>query len=107
MRQMRVESIKVNRAPVLTLWGAVVAERLGFDRDEALTLGRVARAPSGGGIWRGPSRRRTRHENAGLGTPARGARAQGVRAVRAFPARGPARPAGLGCRRHTGSRSHP
>jgi hypothetical protein len=41
MRQMMVESIKVNRAPVLTLWGAVVAERLGFDRGEALTLGRV------------------------------------------------------------------
>ena len=38
MRQMMVKSIKVNRAPVLTLWGAVVAERLGFDRDEALTL---------------------------------------------------------------------
>jgi hypothetical protein len=24
-------TIKVNRAPVLTLWTAVVAERLGFD----------------------------------------------------------------------------
>jgi len=33
--------ITVNRAPVLTLWAAVVAERLGFDRDEALTLGRA------------------------------------------------------------------
>jgi hypothetical protein len=33
--------IRVNRAPVLTLWAAVVAERLGFDADEALTLGRV------------------------------------------------------------------
>lgn len=33
--------VKVNRAPVLTLWAAVVAERLGFDRDEALTIGRV------------------------------------------------------------------
>lgn len=33
--------IKINRAPVLTLWAAVVAERLGFDRDEALTLGRA------------------------------------------------------------------
>jgi hypothetical protein len=33
--------VSVNRAPVLTLWAAVVAERLGFDRDEALTLGRV------------------------------------------------------------------
>jgi hypothetical protein len=38
---MVVKSIKVNRAPVLTLWAAVVAERLGFDRDEALTLGRA------------------------------------------------------------------
>ncbi|HSB90368.1 MAG TPA: hypothetical protein VLD63_10135 [Anaerolineales bacterium] len=34
-------SIKINRAPVLTLWAAIVAERLGFDRDEALTLGRA------------------------------------------------------------------
>lgn len=33
--------IKVNRAPVLTLWAAVVARRLGFARDEALTMGRV------------------------------------------------------------------
>lgn len=34
-------TIQVNRAPVLTLWAAVVAERLGFDRDEAFTLGRA------------------------------------------------------------------
>lgn len=33
-------TITVNRAPVLTLWAAVVAERLGFDHDEALSLGR-------------------------------------------------------------------
>lgn len=32
--------IKINRAPVLTLWAAVVAERLGYDRDAALTLGK-------------------------------------------------------------------
>jgi hypothetical protein len=31
----------VNRAPVLTLWGSVVAERLGHPRDTALTLGRA------------------------------------------------------------------
>lgn len=31
----------INRAPVLTLWAAVVAEILGFDYDEALTLGRA------------------------------------------------------------------
>lgn len=35
------EPIRINRAPVLTLWAAVVAERLGFDEDEALTLGRA------------------------------------------------------------------
>lgn len=34
-------TIKINRAPVLTLWAVVVAERLGFDHDEALTLGRA------------------------------------------------------------------
>ena len=31
----------VNRAPVLTLWAAVVAEVLRFEHDEALTLGRA------------------------------------------------------------------
>ena len=31
----------MNRARVLTLWAAVVAEVLGFDHDEALTLGRA------------------------------------------------------------------
>jgi hypothetical protein len=34
-------SVMINRAPVLTLWAAVVAEMLGFDNDEALTLGRA------------------------------------------------------------------
>lgn len=33
--------VDINRAPVLTLWAAVVAERLGFAHDEALTLGRA------------------------------------------------------------------
>jgi len=33
--------VRINRAPVLTLWATVVAERLGFDHDEALTLGRT------------------------------------------------------------------
>jgi hypothetical protein len=36
--------VTVNRAPVLTLWAAVVAEVLRFEYDEALTLG---------GRWRG------------------------------------------------------
>jgi len=35
------ETILINRAPVLTLWASVVAERLGFDRDAALTLGKA------------------------------------------------------------------
>ena len=34
-------TISINRAPVLTLWAAVVAKRLGFDHDEALTLGKA------------------------------------------------------------------
>lgn len=34
-------TIKINRAPVLCLWASVVAERLGFDRDEALSLARA------------------------------------------------------------------
>ena len=33
--------MKINRAPVLTLWAAVVAERLGQDPETALTLGRA------------------------------------------------------------------
>ena len=33
--------VEINRAPVLTLWAAVVAEALGFDSDEALTLGKA------------------------------------------------------------------
>ena len=34
-------TLGINRAPVLTLWAAVVAERLGFAWEEALTLGRA------------------------------------------------------------------
>ena len=34
-------TIRINRAPVLALWGAVVAERLGHDRVAALTLGQA------------------------------------------------------------------
>lgn len=35
------EKIKINRAPVLTLWGVVVAQRLGYSHDTALTLGKA------------------------------------------------------------------
>jgi len=34
-------TLRINRAPVLTLWATIVAERLGFDYGEALTLGRA------------------------------------------------------------------
>jgi hypothetical protein len=38
---MATNKIKINRAPVLTLWATVVAERLGYDKDTALTLGKA------------------------------------------------------------------
>jgi hypothetical protein len=38
---MANKKIKINRAPVLTLWAAVVAERLGYDEKTALTLGKA------------------------------------------------------------------
>lgn len=38
---MTRHSIQINRAPVLTLWAAVVAERMGHDRKTALTLGKA------------------------------------------------------------------
>ena len=38
---MATKKIKINRAPVLTLWAAVVAQRLGYDEDTALTLGKA------------------------------------------------------------------
>ena len=38
---MADKKIKINRAPVLTLWAAVVAERLGYDEKTSLTLGKA------------------------------------------------------------------
>jgi hypothetical protein len=38
---MATKTVSVNRAPVLTLWAAVVAKRLGFTEDEALSLARA------------------------------------------------------------------
>jgi len=38
---MAGRKISINRAPVLTLWAAIVAERAGHDWEEALTLGRA------------------------------------------------------------------
>ncbi len=58
---MAKHTVTINRAPVLTLWAAVVAERLGYNRDEALTLGKALaglNAQSKGrrlGIYQAPS----------------------------------------------------
>ncbi len=38
---MDERGIVINRAPVLTLWATTVAERLGFDHGEALSLGKA------------------------------------------------------------------
>lgn len=38
---MAAKVIKINRAPVMTLWATVVAERLGYDSDAALSLGKA------------------------------------------------------------------
>jgi hypothetical protein len=40
-RSKSLGTITINRAPVLTLWAAVVAERLGYDGDEAATFGKM------------------------------------------------------------------
>ena len=38
---MPARKIKINRSPVMTLWAAVVAERLGYDEDASLSLGKA------------------------------------------------------------------
>ena len=38
---MANKKIKINRAPVLTLWATIVAERLGYKKDESLTFGKA------------------------------------------------------------------
>jgi hypothetical protein len=38
---MATKKVKINRAPVLTLWATIVAEQLGYDRNSALTLGKA------------------------------------------------------------------
>lgn len=38
---MANKKIRINRAPVLTLWATVVAERLGYEEETALTLGKA------------------------------------------------------------------
>jgi hypothetical protein len=38
---MTRQTLKINRAPVLTLWAKVVGERLGYKTDEALSLAKA------------------------------------------------------------------
>jgi hypothetical protein len=40
--ELITRSVVVNRAPVMMAWAAVVAEKLGFTREEALSIGKVA-----------------------------------------------------------------
>ena len=95
---MAKQTITINRAPVLTLWAAIVAERIGFENDEALTLGKALAgltAQSKGqalGIFKPPAlekgKRRKKHglgeefwvELCGRPVPAKNTK-EGVRAV--------------------------
>jgi hypothetical protein len=38
---MSDDTVEINRAPVLTLWAAIVAEHQGYEADTALTLGKA------------------------------------------------------------------
>jgi hypothetical protein len=40
--ELMTRSVIVNRAPIMMAWAAVVAERLGFTREEALSIGMLA-----------------------------------------------------------------
>ena len=42
------QASEINRAPVLTLWAAVIAERLGHPADTALTVGRAVAGSAAG-----------------------------------------------------------
>jgi hypothetical protein len=41
MPERNILNIMMNRAPVLTLWAATAVKRLGFERDEALSVGKT------------------------------------------------------------------
>jgi hypothetical protein len=98
---MAGETMLINRAPVLALWAAVVAERLGFSRDEALSLGKAVtalNAQSKGqrlGIYEKREARGERREARGERREARGERRE---------ARGERREAGGGRREAGGEK---
>jgi hypothetical protein len=59
-----MDFVTINRTPLLTLWASVVADSLGFESEEALTLGRaVVTAQSKSGIFT-PSPEAVRKERA-------------------------------------------
>jgi hypothetical protein len=39
-KELEVRSVVINRAPVMTAWSMVVAERMGFKHEEALSIGK-------------------------------------------------------------------
>ena len=45
---LKSKSTVVNRAPLMTAWATVVAERMGFQREEALSIGEFSSFCSGG-----------------------------------------------------------
>jgi len=65
--------MQINRAPVLTLWAVVVAERLGYKEASALTLGKALaglNAQSKGralGLYEAKEKKRTEKEGTGVG----------------------------------------
>ena len=71
---MTKRKVQINRAPVLALWGAVVAERLGYDTPSALSLGKAL---------------------SGLNAQAKG-RSLGIYHAKKAPDGGPPKKAGLG-----------
>jgi len=71
---MSKQTVTINRAPVLTLWATIVAERLGFEPDTACTLGKAV---------------------AGLNAQAKG-RMLGIYGDSKGPHRGPPKKVGLG-----------
>src|SRR5438270_238676 len=105
---MTSKTVSINRAPVLTLWAAVVAQRLGFDEDEALTLGKALaglNAQAKGrrlGIFKPHEEKAKKAREKGrgerfwievLGRPAPATNTEdGIRAVRGAPGRSPASP---------------
>jgi hypothetical protein len=91
---MSAKTISINRAPVLTLWAAVVAQRLDFNEGEALSLGKAvaglnaqAKGRRLGVFKRSEAREKERDEEfwievCGLPVPAKNTE-EGVRAVKA------------------------